>query len=649
MTASKVPSLRPTVRALLAGAVGAAIIGGIVPYCNMILQGSRISSYFNTPIAVILFFLLVLLLNPLLGFLRSSWMLSRAELALVYIMWIVAAAIPEWGFTAFLLTQVTGLVYYASPENRWDELLLPHVADWLIPTADMNLIKGFYEGAPQGEGIPWGIWLRPLILWGCFIMALYLAMISIMVILRKQWIERECLVFPMVQLPISMIQDSNARPSLLKPFFKNPLMWFGFAIPLIVGSTKGLNHYIPYFPAIELYGGSMPLFGVHLSIILSLQMLGFSYLVNREISLSLCLFFLLSTMEIGLFNMLGIQETDPLLGPYSSRKGSIIVHQGFGAVIMLVLFGTWTARSHLKDVFRTACGRAPEIDESAEILSYRASVLTLLGSLCFMGYWLTQSGLPAWITPIYLFFALLLFIGITRVVAEGGLVFIFAPMIASDFVVAGFGTRALGATGIMAFAFTYTWASDILTFVMASAANGLKLAEETVRRGRHLIFWGMLLAIVTALAGSVWTMLDLGYRFGGINTDQFFFDLAAKTPFQDAAIRMQSVEGPHWINWAYTAGGAGLMGLLMLARPRFTWWPIHPLGLPTSAVFGFMFFSVFLAWLIKTVVLKYGGPELYMRTRPFFLGLILGQFMTAGIWYAIDYVLGGSYNVVMLF
>ena len=60
-----------------------------------------------------------------------------------------------------------------------------------------------------------------------------------------------------------------------------------------------------------------------------------------------------------------------------------------------------------------------------------------------------------------------------------------------------------------------------------------------------------------------------------------------------------------------------------------------------------MFFSVFLAWLFKTVVLRYGGPGLYLRTRPFFLGLILGQFVTAGVWYVVDHFTGTSGNPVM--
>ena len=638
----------PGLRALLVGAAGSVIIGICVPYCNMVLHGSRIASYFNTPAAIILFFFLVFVGNTLLGLIRRSWMLSRAELALIYIMWIVATSIPEWGLTAFLLPDITSVIYYATPENNWAELLHPLIPDWIIPHHDFNQIKNFYEGAPKGQGIPWALWLPPLLYWVPFVLALYLAMISTMVVLRKQWIENERLVFPLVQLPIAMLQQDDEKPGVLNPCFKNPLMWVGFAIPAIIQSVNGLNHYFPYFPRISL-DNYIPLFRdtIQIPLRLSFQMLGFSYFVNRDIAFGLCFFYLLNTVQQGIFNILGVQKVDPVLGAYSTYTGSIIVHQGFGAVITLVLFGLWNARDHLRDVWRKVFRGAAEIDDSGEILSYRAALVMLSGSLTFMGVWIWQSGLPAWVTPVYLFFAFVLFIGITRVVAEGGLAFIFAPMIASDFVAAGFGTRTIGSSGVIALAFTYIWASDILTFVMASCANGLKLAEETIKKGRRLIFWGILLAIVTTLFSSIWAILDLAYRYGGINTDGFFFGGAARYPFDNAAARLQALDGPHWENWGYTAIGAGVMGLLMAARQHFFWWPFHPLGFPISAVFGTMFFSVLLAWLCKTMVLRYGGPALYLKTRPLFMGLILGQFVTAGIWYGIDYFAGESGNAVM--
>jgi hypothetical protein len=58
-----------------------------------------------------------------------------------------------------------------------------------------------------------------------------------------------------------------------------------------------------------------------------------------------------------------------------------------------------------------------------------------------------------------------------------------------------------------------------------------------------------------------------------------------------------------------------------------------------------MWFSVFAAFLLKSTVLKYGGPTLYRRTLPFFLGLILGEIVPAGVWLVIDSFTGMSGNV----
>ena len=448
--------------------------------------------------------------------------------------------------------------------------------DWIIPHHDFTRIQHFYEGGPQGQAIPWNLWLRPLAYWLPFILALYLAMITSMVILRRQWVERERLVFPLVQVPLSMIQEDGDSRSLLKPFFRNPLMWVGFALPAILQSLNGLNHYFPFVPTVSL-GASVSLFRdtIHIPLRISFQMIGFSYFVNPDIAFGLCFFYLLNTVQQGLFNILGFQTLDPVLGVYSAYTGSIVVHQGFGAILVLVLFGLWTARGHLKDVVGKALGLNPKVDDGDEILSYRTAFFLLLGSLAFMGVWLWKSGLPAWITPIYLILAFLLFIGITRVVAEGGLAFIFAPMIASDFVAAGFGTRALGPTGTVALAFTYIWASDILTFVMASCANGLKLVEETIPKGRRLVFWAMLVAIVATLGASIWAIIDLAYRYGGINTDQFFFGGAARYPFDNAAARICRPHGSQlgqlglhgrWCR-GYGATHAGAAALFMVALP----------------------------------------------------------------------------------
>ena len=56
--------------------------------------------------------------------------------------------------------------------------------------------------------------------------------------------------------------------------------------------------------------------------------------------------------------------------------------------------------------------------------------------------------------------------------------------------------------------------------------------------------------------------------------------------------------------------------------------------------------SVFIAWLVKVIVLRYGGVSLYRRTQGVFLGMIAGQMLTMGLWLIIDYFTGKTNNWV---
>ena len=55
-----------------------------------------------------------------------------------------------------------------------------------------------------------------------------------------------------------------------------------------------------------------------------------------------------------------------------------------------------------------------------------------------------------------------------------------------------------------------------------------------------------------------------------------------------------------------------------------------------------IWFSVFLGWLIKSLILKYGGVKLYRAVRPFFFGLILGHIGCFGFWIIIDFITGNT-------
>ena len=90
------------------------------------------------------------------------------------------------------------------------------------------------------------------------------------------------------------------------------------------------------------------------------------------------------------------------------------------------------------------------------------------------------------------------------------------------------------------------------------------------------------------------------------------------------------------------------MGVMMWARQRFLWWPVHPIGFVVGAngMLNTVWFSVFIAWFLKKLILRFGGVGLYRRSQVFFLGLICGQVTCNGIWLIIDYFTGKVGNSI---
>jgi hypothetical protein len=159
----------------------------------------------------------------------------------------------------------------------------------------------------------------------------------------------------------------------------------------------------------------------------------------------------------------------------------------------------------------------------------------------------------------------------------------------------------------------------------------------------------MMLALVMSLLGSIWVILVLCYTHGGINLNQWFFIGGAYTPFEFVVPLINTPTEASMGGWIWTAIGGGLMALLMFVRQQLLWWPLHPLGfvISTTWMAQFVWFSVFLAWMVKFVILRYGGPGLYRASRPFFLGLILGHFSVAGFWLIVDQFTGMTDNSLM--
>jgi len=444
------------------------VLGVAAPYENLIISGSPMSFDHSTPAAVFFFFLFVVCIHPILGGLRRQWGFSQAELATIYIMGMIACTLPTNGLVAMLLPAISGGSYYATSENNWAHLIATQVKPWLL-VSDPEAIKGFYEGLSQGASIPWMAWVRPLSRWLPMLLGVYGAIVGMVVLLRKQWIVHERLLFPLVQVPIAMIGEEGTKDRHLSSFFKNPMVWLGALVPLVMNSQRALHNYYPTFPVsfpiAKYYHFWHGAFFIRLSV--SYAIVGFGYLLDTKMGFSIWFLGLLTMLERAVFQRIGIVSAQRV--SYDALGSPLLVHQGFGAMMALAGVILWTGRRHLRDVFRKVWHNDPQVEDRDEMLSYRQAAGLLVVSLGVMSVWLGLSGMSWWVIPLMIGTTFAVMLGVTRIVAQGGLAVTRTPLFPNDSIVTGVGSSMLGPSNLAALGMTYT----CLLYTSPSPRDGL--------------------------------------------------------------------------------------------------------------------------------------------------------------------------------
>ncbi|MCM8767201.1 MAG: hypothetical protein NC921_00250 [Candidatus Omnitrophica bacterium] len=634
-----------TKRSFILGILLSILVAFVDHYSTDVVHASYMAIDHMPCGAIFIFFVFVLLINSILKLIqrkiKKNIAFSPGELLVVYTMMLVASSVTEMGFGSQILPIISAPTYYSSPQNEWDKLLIPYLKKVLIVT-DKEAVKYFYEGLPKGISIPWKVWLLPLLYWIPFILILYFVMICVASILRKQWVEREKLVYPLTILPKEMVEENKG---ILPGFFKNPLMWFGFSIAFIIGTINAFHFYFPAFPQIQLVR-SIPIFRKTLSLIfrISFPVIGFVYFVNLDVAFSLWFFNLIFKVIRGIFNIAGIVSTENV-GIYGCAGEAIFAHLGMGAMIMMVGYSLFLWRHHLKDVFSGAIGK--KIDDSEEILSYKSAFWGIVFGSLFMILWLIFSGMKWYIAVLFLIFAFLIWLTLTRIVCEGGIPTMVATTIASVQIISMFGSKNLTPFTILALGLTYIYAADLRTFPLASTSMSLKIVEKS-EHNRRPFFWFLFLAIFVNIITTIILQLKLAYKYGGINLNNWYFVGGPQAPYKYAADIIKNPTLPNKIGWISRGIGFVSMGILIFARQNFLWWPLHPIGFLIGPVWLMdqLWFSIFVVWLIKKLILKYGGAQIYNKFKYFFLGLPLGLYTCAGIWFIIDLFTGKQGNSI---
>lgn len=485
-----------TNRALIIGIIFCVLIGLGEPFTVLHIHGSALCADYSTGAAVFLFFILVGLINKFNRKFLKRFYLQPSELITIYIMMIVACAIPSWGFTMNLIGLLGGIFYYATETNEWSTLIHPHLPKHLFPKK-FETIWYLFEGIPKNKPIPWSDWIKPLSNWFFFIITFYILSICLMVFLRKQWVEKERISYPLTELPQSLVDEK-------RDILKSKIFWVGFFIPFFINGLKGLNKLNPIFPPV-ITSKTIPIFNntFSLRLVLWFEVVGLAYFMATDVLLSVWLFAFLFSIETGFLNRIGF-SIGPVL-PFSDPAPQVVAFQSFGALIVLGISSLFLARDHLKYIFLCAIGKAKEKEE--EILPYSFSFWLFI--ICV--FWIYKTGLKFIPSLFFIIIAIFIFLGITRIIAQTGLAYYRAPIIPAVGVLYTFGSKNLASSGLTSLGMTFSWATDIRTLVMASTANGLKLATF-FKINKIKLFWAILLSIIVTLISSAWCTLFLAYK-----------------------------------------------------------------------------------------------------------------------------------------
>ena len=632
-----------TLRAWVIGLLLIPLLVFWLEYTEIVANGPDIAAM-SLPMAVLFALLVLVGINLIVKRFAPRRALTQAELLFIYTMNTVAIYIGGIGMMQFLTPTLVGWKHFATKENKW-ETWHCFVPGWAVP--DTSVIPEYYRGRSSlftPEHLAG--WAGPILVWTGFLFTLLFCFYCIMTLMRKQWVERERLIFPIVIIPLEITRDGGNTP-----LWRNRLLWAGVALPVIL-ETMATIHFsmIPTFPLplhlkpdatlqIDPYVTTSPWNAIgYTTTAFYPLVIGLTYLLSLDVSFSCWFFYLLTKAEAVAATAFGFR--DPGTGPTLTHM-PYIAEQGVGAFLGLALFSLHLARPHLADAWRKAFRGESGIDDSGEPLSYRTAYLGLIASSLLLVGFGVALGLSLPVSLLFWVILLLMALAMSRIRAEAGLPWGpggQAGWTGAHSVIVSFGgTESLAPRELTAFSFMRWFDSDLRCLGQPAQIEAMKISDSTAPRPmnpRHLTAALLVAVLVGTLAAWV-SCLAIYYHFGagnaivnGWRTGQGHFG------FDELQGWLNTPRPPDSGRLSAACVGALIVTLLGGLRTRFVWWPLHPIGyaIGNTDTMAWIWFPVLLGWLFKSLILRYGGVQGYRQALPFFIGLVLGDYGISGLW-----------------
>jgi len=528
-----------------------------------------------------------------------------------------------WDLGGALAGTITYPFWFATDENGWRTLLWPNLPAWLT-VRDYDALEGFYAG--QTNPYQWSLiryWLGPALWWGSAVGSLMWVGLCLNSIVRRRWDDEEKLPFPMTMLPVQVVDDTFG-------LWRSKLWWAGIAISLGMGVWNTLVRIWPLLPAIPMgIDYSAYVRNQHPWDLIPYQAvswtpwyIGICYLMPLDLAFSLFVFDVLWVSEYVVAGHFG-WCTNPFGGfPYGQDQTA-------GGFLAIVASFVWLDRRYFAQVARRVLGLRSQLrGESQEAFSYRAAALGAVIGFCYLWWLLSRGGVQSYIAPTFLLLYFAVAMALSRLRAQLG-----APTHSVELAMPNFmlrnllGTHLLGAKTLGMFTLMKPFLLEQRNSPVPLQLEALKSAERGRMQRRRLAI-ALAIAAPFAVLCYFWASIHVGYHMGLATgyTEQTMSSVP-RWLTEELAADLRQPGGPG--QSASMAMGFGLLCtiILMALKLSISWWPLHPVAFPIalSATVQSMTLAIFVTWLVKAQLMRYGGLRAHLVALPFFLGLIAGD------------------------
>jgi hypothetical protein len=554
----------------------------------------------------------------------ARWLgLTRQEIVLGYIILTATLPLVSFGGLRFIMGGMGYLAHFSEVSPQWTRYL-GHLPS-LPVLHDPQAIAAFYRG--HGAAVPWGAWAVPIAFWSTYLLLLVGIWLGLAAVLHRVWIQHERLSFPITVLPLQITDPKD-------DLFRKPGFWLGAAVPVILQSLLALHEWYPGVPAITLKAidfkpilftsppwDAMPNFNLSFYP----MAVGLAYFVPSDVSFS-CWFFWLAA------RLMAVAGASAGLGGGGgagvAARFPLAEEQASGAWIAFGLLALWGARRHFGSTVRDLAAA------DRQALKRWGGGAAACAVACVL--MMAVVGVPILVAVVVLTVYIAFIVSAARIRAEAGGMWTMASVIMTPHrtALAALGTLTLPEKGLVAGGHFDLIHVEVRGQSLPYLMEGLKMADTLGIRWRTVLFW-VGIGSITALAIGWWSGLSQFYDLGAATakTDPYIVAKARTlmSGMNNAASNRAAWDAPGI--GAMVAAGAFTLFLAWM-RTIFPAFPLHPVGYVACNTHTMTAFFVpfFFSWMVKGLLLRYGGTAAFRKGTPFFVGLIVGDIVIQAFW-----------------